>query len=106
VPVRGAHTEDKPPLGPEAVRRDEHPQDLATRSASYWLIESSTQVMNPRLSLSGIPFGPEVTAEERERATTLHRRGLLFACYQSSIDNGFSFMQQGEMTPSSICVSL
>jgi Dyp-type peroxidase family len=46
---------------------------------------------------SGIPYGPEVTKEEREKwkLKTIEKeiyesnRGLLFVCYQSSIDNGF-----------------
>ncbi|KAG6809521.1 hypothetical protein H0H92_015934, partial [Tricholoma furcatifolium] len=47
---------------------------------------------------AGIPYGPEITSEERVawRQNTLRDkiyatspRGLLFACYQSSIHNGF-----------------
>jgi deferrochelatase/peroxidase EfeB len=54
-------------------------------------------ITSHRIWRQGIPFGPEVTLEERETAQTLHSRGLLFACYQSSIDNGFSFLQQSEL---------
>jgi deferrochelatase/peroxidase EfeB len=50
-----------------------------------------------RIWRQGIPFGPEVTEEEQRQARTLHRRGLLFAGYQSCIDNGFSFVQQGAL---------
>jgi deferrochelatase/peroxidase EfeB len=53
-----------------------------------------------RIWRQGIPFGPEVTQEEHKKAKTLHTRGLLFACYQSSIDNGFSFIQQGAVSVS------
>jgi deferrochelatase/peroxidase EfeB len=49
-----------------------------------------------RIWRQGIPYGPEVTPEERQQKKTIHNRGLLFACYQSSIENGFSFMQQGQ----------
>ena len=42
----------------------------------------------------GVQFGPEVTREEAHAAKTLHGRGLLFACYQTSIVNGFQFLQQ------------
>jgi len=59
--------------------------------------------MNPRDDLSdaanekhrilrrGVPFGPELQDDESKE--TRHGRGLLFACYQSSIVNGFRFMQ-------------
>jgi deferrochelatase/peroxidase EfeB len=59
--------------------------------------------MRPRADLShdhavivrrGIPYGEEVS--EREKATqqsdTAKDRGLLFACYQSDINNGFNFL--------------
>ncbi|KAJ2930780.1 dyp-type peroxidase, partial [Candolleomyces eurysporus] len=62
-----------------------------------------------RILRRGIQFGPEVTRAERQQKKTLHRRGLLFACYQSSIANGFQFIQKswannpnfpfGEQTP-------
>ncbi|KAG6813202.1 hypothetical protein H0H93_013474, partial [Arthromyces matolae] len=47
---------------------------------------------------AGIPFGPEITLAERqawnnntfdEKVNATSNRGLLFVCYQSSIDNGF-----------------
>ena len=40
-----------------------------------------------------IPFGPEVTDSERKNNKTERERGLAFVCYQSSIDNGFEFIQ-------------
>ncbi|KAL0952967.1 hypothetical protein HGRIS_007178 [Hohenbuehelia grisea] len=43
----------------------------------------------------GIPFGPEVTPEERAAKKTLHDRGLLFVCYQRSIASGFRTVQRG-----------
>ncbi|KAF8952262.1 peroxidase TAP [Flammula alnicola] len=47
-----------------------------------------------RIMRRGVQFGPEVTAEEKHAAKTQHGRGLLFACYQSSLVNGFQFLQQ------------
>jgi deferrochelatase/peroxidase EfeB len=47
-----------------------------------------------RIMRRGIPFGPEVKPEESEE--TLEGRGLLFACYQTSIKKGFRFHQQCE----------
>ncbi|KAA1475658.1 Dyp-type peroxidase [Dentipellis sp. KUC8613] len=42
---------------------------------------------------AGIPYGPEVTKEERDAGASLkdgiHERGLLFVSYQSSLENGF-----------------
>jgi len=42
----------------------------------------------------GITFGPEVTAEEKAHGKTKLERGLLFACYQSNINDGFRFQQK------------
>jgi deferrochelatase/peroxidase EfeB len=66
--------------------------------------------LNPPISLEsrrimrrGIQFGPEVTSFEKFEGRTLHGRGLLFACYQSSIVNGFQFIQKS-MSTSLLCV--
>jgi len=42
----------------------------------------------------GVAFGPELTKAENESGKSMHGRGLLFTCYQSSITNGFQFLQQ------------
>ncbi|GAW16563.1 hypothetical protein ANO14919_059940 [Xylariales sp. No.14919] len=51
-----------------------------------------------RIIRRGIAFGPEVTPEEKraKKSSDDHRleRGLLFACYQSNLGNGFHFMQE------------
>lgn len=51
-----------------------------------------------RIIRRGIQFGPEVTPEERKANKSSDRndleRGLLFACYQSNLRNGFEFIQQ------------
>ncbi|KAI1346831.1 hypothetical protein F5Y01DRAFT_319408 [Xylaria sp. FL0043] len=51
-----------------------------------------------RIIRRGIAFGAEVTAEEKKakKSSDDHKleRGLLFACYQSNLGNGFHFMQQ------------
>ena len=49
---------------------------------------------NRRIIRAGIPFGPEVTDDERKRGKTEHGRGLLFVCYQSNIEDGFQFIQK------------
>ena len=49
-----------------------------------------------RIARRGIQFGPELTEEEKKSGKTIHDRGLLFICYQTSITNGFQFLQQCE----------
>jgi Dyp-type peroxidase family len=44
-----------------------------------------------RIIRAGIAFGPEVAPGE---ATTRHSRGLMFVCYQASIERQFEFIQQ------------
>ncbi|KAI0126765.1 peroxidase TAP [Xylariales sp. AK1849] len=51
-----------------------------------------------RIFRRGIPYGPEVTDKEAKAKKSSGddklERGLLFACYQSNIGNGFQFQQQ------------
>ncbi|KAI4597060.1 hypothetical protein KJ359_004973 [Pestalotiopsis sp. 9143b] len=51
-----------------------------------------------RIIRRGIQFGPEVTDEEAKNKTSSTdpklERGLLFACYQSNLTNGFEFIQK------------
>ena len=42
-----------------------------------------------RIVRNGIPYGTEFSVDKTSKL-----RGLLFACYQSSIDNGFKFIQK------------
>lgn len=54
------------------------------------------QNLDPHLILRrGIPFGPELTTEEKLTRRTKHERGLLFVSYQSDLSQGFSFLQKG-----------
>ncbi|KAJ7487892.1 fungal peroxidase [Mycena latifolia] len=43
---------------------------------------------------AGIPYGPEVSDDEAAGGTTSTERGLAFVAYQSSIPNGFQFLQR------------
>ena len=52
-----------------------------------------------RIMRRGIQFGKEVTDEEKKNKKTEHGRGLLFVCYQSSLENGFRFVQRSESGP-------
>ena len=40
-----------------------------------------------------MPYGPEVTDEERTTGQTIEERGLHLCTYQSSIERGFRFIQ-------------
>jgi len=51
-------------------------------------------VRTRRIIRQGIPYGPEVDAVEEQTSTTVHDRGLLFACYQSNLSLGFHFIQR------------
>jgi hypothetical protein len=44
-----------------------------------------------RILRAGIPFGPEVAPSE---TTTSHSRGLMFVCYQTSIEWQFEYIQR------------
>jgi hypothetical protein len=44
-----------------------------------------------------MPYGPEVTDEERDGRGTIYQRGLHLVCYQSSIMRGFKFIQEGSL---------
>lgn len=47
----------------------------------------------------GIPYGPEVTDDELKQKKTTVDRGLLFACYQSSLARGFEFITNSMLLP-------
>ncbi|KAJ5761123.1 hypothetical protein N7520_008279 [Penicillium odoratum] len=42
----------------------------------------------------GIPYGPQTEQNEKGGFVSQHDRGLLFVSYQSSIENGFRFVQK------------
>jgi Dyp-type peroxidase family len=50
------------------------------------------ETLTHRIIRAGIPFGPEVMPGE---ASTQHSRGLMFVCYQASIERQFEFIQRG-----------
>ena len=53
-----------------------------------------------RIIRSGIPYGPEVSGKESLNGKTddANDRGLLFVSYQSSLSNGFKFIQECKFT--------
>jgi len=58
------------------------------------LIARGINIDSRRIMRRGIQFGPELTNEENATGKTLKDRGLIFASYQSSINNGFAFIQE------------
>ncbi|KAJ6096020.1 hypothetical protein N7486_006766 [Penicillium sp. IBT 16267x] len=45
----------------------------------------------------GIPYGPELGPDEKEK--TKQDRGLMFLCYQTSLSNGFQFIRNRWINP-------
>jgi Dyp-type peroxidase family len=62
------------------------PTDFEKREAS----EANTQTH--RIMRAGIPFGDEVSDDEAKQNKTLQDRGLMFVCYQTSIEDQFEFI--------------
>lgn len=52
---------------------------------------NEAEILRHRIIRRGIPFGPEVEPGE---TTTRHSRGLMFVCYQTSIERQFEFIQR------------
>lgn len=50
--------------------------------------DGSDVTRNARIVRNGIPYGTESSVD------STGKRGLLFACYQSSIENGYQFIQK------------
>jgi hypothetical protein len=49
-----------------------------------------TETLRHRIIRAGITFGPEIMSGETR---TTHSRGLMFVCYQASIERQFEFIQ-------------
>lgn len=97
----------------ESPDKDDNPQLFKSNNFDYEPREkhdkcpfaAHTRKMRPRADLShdhaviirrGIPYGPEVTSDEKAAKKTEQDRGLLFTCYQSDIRNGFNFLTTRE----------
>ena len=57
---------------------------------------NEAEVQRHRIIRAGIPFGPEVAPGE---TTTTHSRGLMFVCYQTSIERQFEYIQRNANDP-------
>ncbi|CAD6591576.1 MAG: hypothetical protein ASARMPREDX12_006552 [Alectoria sarmentosa] len=119
APIDLAPTQDDPTLGKDQSRNNnfsyDFPDDPQTQDRCPFaahtrktnpradfekLTPESTPVAGPistsnrRIIRRGIQFGPEVSPDEARSGKTINGRGLLFAAYQSNIENGFQFIQQ------------
>jgi Dyp-type peroxidase family len=101
APLELAPLADNAALGANDMRNNDfnYADDPFQRACPY---AAHIRKMNPRDDLpagdalshriirAGIAFGPEVMPGETE---TRHSRGLLFVCYQASIERQFEFLQ-------------
>lgn len=105
APVDVSPLNDDPALGGDDSRNNNFRYD--PNSQERCPFSAHTRKTNPRSDLAtiangveprrflrrGIPFGPEVSDDEAASGKTTQQRGLLFKSYQSSIVNGFRFVQ-------------
>ena len=74
--------------------RKVNPRDDAEAPASGTTAANAhAAVLIRRIMRQGIAFGPEVTRQEAVARATSEERGLLFVCYQTSINDQFEFVQ-------------
>jgi Dyp-type peroxidase family len=114
APVMLAPLQDDPALGADPTRNNdfEYSKDKAQRRCPYGAhirktyprddLADSKPPVEPepegfvqahRIMRQGIPFGREV-CEETEKDKTVHERGLMFVCYQTSIVGQFELIQK------------
>jgi deferrochelatase/peroxidase EfeB len=113
APVDIAPLRDDSALGADPSRNDDFQYAVEPLSQERCPFAAHTRKTNPRADITseqardrrrilrrGITFGPEVSAEEAESNTSNRNlaRGLLFVSYQSSIVNGFQFIQKSRST--------
>ena len=111
APIDLTPLKDDPALGADPLRNNNFrytfPDDQQTQDRCPFA--AHVRKTNPRADLdqfgpaalethriirSGIAFGPEVSTVEAASEKTHLPRGLLFVAYQSSIGNGFKFIQE------------
>ncbi|TVY68670.1 Dye-decolorizing peroxidase msp1 [Lachnellula suecica] len=109
APIDLTPLKDDPAMGANPAQNDAFRFDVSSQARCPFA--AHIRKTNPRADLDafggtevrrilrrGIQFGPEVTraeaAAKRSSTDIKLERGLLFACYQSNIVNGFQFVQQ------------
>jgi Dyp-type peroxidase family len=103
APLELAPLRDNPGLGAAATRNNDFAfrEDPDQRKCPYAAhirkvnprddTLSKAEVQRHRIIRAGIPFGPELMPGE---TTTKHSRGLMFVCYQTSIEQQFEYIQK------------
>jgi Dyp-type peroxidase family len=103
APLELAPLHDNPALGDDKNRNNdfEYGDDPFQRKCPYAAhirkvyprdgTGNEAEVQKHRILRAGIPFGPEVEAGE---TATRRSRGLMFVCYQTSIERQFEFIQR------------
>jgi Dyp-type peroxidase family len=103
APLELAPLRDNPALGADDKRNNdfEFGDDPFQRKCPYAAhirkvyprddTASAAEVQRHRIIRAGIPFGPEVAPGE---TVTAQSRGLMFVCYQTSIERQFEFIQR------------
>lgn len=97
APVQENPDEDNPA---EATRNDfDYPLDDHTNCpfASHMRKAKPRALVNNSdkfdIMRRGIPYGPELSDDEKTKEKTEQDRGLMFLCYQTSLSNGFQFIR-------------
>jgi Dyp-type peroxidase family len=102
APLELAPLRDNPRLGSDEKRNNdfEFGDDRFQRKCPYAAHirkvfprddVTRAEAQRHRIIRAGIPFGPEVAPGE---TTTKHSRGLMFVCYQTSIERQFEYIQK------------
>jgi Dyp-type peroxidase family len=103
APLELTPLRDDPSLGGDASRNNdfEYGEDTFERKCPYGAhirkayprddTGNEAEIQRHRIIRRGIAFGPEVKPGE---VTTRHSRGLMFVCYQTSIERQFEFIQR------------
>jgi Dyp-type peroxidase family len=107
APMELAPLRDDPRLGADYKRNNdfEFAEDRFQRKCPYAAHirkvyprddVNEAEAQRHRIMRQGIPFGPEVAVGE---TTTKHSRGLMFVCYQTSIERQFEYIQRQANDP-------
>ncbi len=111
APLELAPAYDRPALADDERRRNDfgYASDPSQRKCPYAAhirkadarddAGDKAEARRHRIIRAGIPFGPEVEPGEM---TTRHSRGLMFVCYQTSIERQFEYIQRRANDPSQI----
>jgi len=78
----------------KAYPRDEVPGNDAEELSDSEVAPAEAFTQRHRMLRRGIQFGPELTAAEKKENRTIEKRGLLFKCYITSIEDQFEFVQR------------